>query len=75
VSPEERLTKLEVEMINVRDDYKDMRADHKLMAADIRVIRETLQEAKGGWKALMIVGGAGATLGGLLVKFLPVVFK
>ena len=28
------------------------------------------QEARGGWKTMMLLGGASATLGGLLASFL-----
>ena len=33
-------------------------------------ILETLSEAKGGWKMLMMVGGASATIGGLIATLL-----
>lgn len=75
MSPEERLARLEAQMVAVMDDYDDMRSDQKEMKADIRLIRETLQEARGGWRVLMLVGGAGATVGGLLVKFLPMAVR
>ena len=32
-------------------------------------IETTLSEARGGWRTLMLVGGAGASLGGLLTWF------
>lgn len=68
MSPEERLVRLETQMTSVLADFHEMKAD-------IRAIRDTLQEARGGWRALMFVGGAGAAFGGAVVKFLPLVFK
>lgn len=49
--------------------------DYAEIKSDIRAIRDTLQEAKGGWRVLMLVGGAGAAIGGLIVKLLPMVPK
>ena len=41
---------------------------HKEMQVDIKQILATLSEASGGWKMLMLVGGAGGTVGALLSK-------
>lgn len=38
---------------------------------DMRAVRETLSEAKGGWKTLMLVAGMSATIGGFIVKIFP----
>jgi len=35
---------------------------------ELHDIKETLSEAKGGWRMLMLVGGASATMGAGLVK-------
>ena len=40
---------------------------------ELAKINSTLSEAKGGWRLLMLVGGASATVGGLIVKFFPFV--
>ena len=64
MTPEERLARLEQQMADTRDDLKEMRQD-------VRVIRDTLSEAKGGWKTLALIAGASGTLGALAVKFLP----
>jgi len=37
---------------------------------ELHQIKETLSEAKGGWRMLMLVGGASATMGAGLVKAL-----
>lgn len=41
------------------------------MGADLRTIRDTLLQAKGGWKTLMLVAGISATVGGLMAKLVP----
>jgi hypothetical protein len=45
--------------------------DVKRLTIRIEDISETLSEAKGGWKTLMWVSGASATVGGLIAKFAP----
>lgn len=36
------------------------------MASKLDTVASTLTEARGGWRAMMLLGGAGATFGGLL---------
>ncbi len=38
----------------------------KTMQATLTAIDKTLSEAKGGWKMLMLVGGAGGVVGSFL---------
>jgi hypothetical protein len=64
MTPEERLARLEARMDGVYDDVKEMRED-------VRAIRDTLTEARGGWKTLLLVGGAAGTFGALAAKILP----
>ncbi len=35
----------------------------------------SIHEAKGGWKTLMLIGGAAGAMGAFLGKFLPFFFK
>lgn len=37
-------------------------------------INDTLAEARGGWKVLMMVGGAGGALGAIVTQFAHKVF-
>ena len=37
---------------------------------DLRIIRDLLSQARGGWRTLAFVCGLSATVGGLLAKFL-----
>lgn len=41
----------------------------------VDAISTTLSEARGGWRTLMWVSGASATVGGLIAKFMPFVFQ
>lgn len=44
------------------------------MRTDLRVIRDTLTEARGGWKTLMVVGGMSGTIGAFAAKWvLPLI--
>lgn len=42
--------------------------DLKEVLAELQEIRSTLDTAKGGWRTLMMVGGAGAAMGGAVVS-------
>jgi len=53
----------------------DAQIDHlqrqmEQVLVELHDIKATLSEAKGGWRMLMLVGGAGATLGAGIVKSL-----
>lgn len=36
------------------------------LATDMKAVREQLAEAKGGWRLLLLLGGAAASAGGLI---------
>ena len=46
-------------------------ADQIGMAGDLKAIRSSLDQAKGGWKTLMLVGGLAGAVGALVVKVIP----
>lgn len=58
----ERIAVLETQM-------KSMLKQHEGMARDIRTILETLSEAKGGWRFLLLIAGAGGAVGTFLTKW------
>lgn len=58
------LGRLEAKVEGVVTDVSEMRAD-------IKAIRETLAEARGGWRTLAWVSGASASFGALVVKLFP----
>ena len=47
-----------------------LRSDVNRMADTLDEVRQQLAEARGGWRAMMLLGGASAAAGGLLVKLL-----
>jgi len=59
----ERIAVLETQMAAMLKQHDDM-------AADIKVILNTLAEARGGWRMMMLVGGAGGAIGAFLGKWL-----
>jgi len=51
---------------HLQDDMDKMLESMKTMQATLTAIDKTLSEAKGGWKMLMLVGGAGGVVGSFL---------
>lgn len=67
MTPDERdrLARLEAHYEGLKEDMREMRDD-------VRALRDMAENAKGGWRTLMIVGGIGSVVGGMLVKFVPI---
>jgi|LauGreDrversion4_2_1035121.scaffolds.fasta_scaffold395423_1 hypothetical protein len=61
----------EVQIAILKTELDHVRKDMDEVKADVRVIKETLQEAKGGWKTLMLVAGISSTVGAMIAKFAP----
>lgn len=55
---------LEAELNHVRKDLDQVKDD-------LKIIRNTLAEARGGWKTLMLVAGFSSVVGALLAKVAP----
>jgi hypothetical protein len=53
---------------HLQDDMDKMLESLKAMQVTLTAIDHTLSEAKGGWKVLMLVGGASGAATALLVK-------
>ena len=51
---------------HLQDDMDKMLESMKAMQVTLTAIDKTLSEAKGGWKMLMLVGGAGGAVGSFL---------
>lgn len=60
----ERIAVLETEVEAMKKAMDDMKGD-------LRIIRDTLLQARGGWKTLMLVAGLASTVGAVLAKILP----
>ena len=59
----------------LESEFRAMREDHREMAADIRIIRDTLSEAKGGWRVIMLVAGGAGVIGAFAGKWLAIVLN
>ena len=53
---------------HLQDDMDRMLENMKAMQVTLTAIDKTLSEAKGGWKVLMLVGGASSVVGASLVQ-------
>jgi len=60
--------RLQEQVAAVRADNDRMAASLERIEKDVRSMAHTIDEAKGGWKMLLMVGGAGGMLGGLLAS-------
>lgn len=60
------VARLEVQVERLEKDMTEMRDD-------IRFIRKKLDEASGGWKVFMFVGGVGVAIGGFLIKMISMI--
>ena len=49
--------------------------DLSTMKIDLRCILKTLNEARGGWKTLLLAAGVAGTIGALASKLFPLLWK
>ena len=54
------------EIKHIQDDLDQIAAEMKEVRKALSQINTTLSEAKGGWKVLMLIGGAGGTVGAFI---------
>ncbi len=52
-----------------------LESDVSEMKNDVRLIKEAISEARGGWKAIALVAGISGTIGALIAKFAPFFFS
>ena len=57
------VAKLEVQVQTLEKDVSEIKSD-------IKFIRQKLDQAAGGWRVFLMVGTAGAALGGLIFKLI-----
>ena len=55
---------------HIQDDMDKMLEQMKVMQATLSAINATLSEARGGWKVLMLVGGASGAVGAIIIKLI-----
>lgn len=77
MTPEERdrLVRAEEGVKGSASDIREIKEILTKQSAEIAKIQLTLSEAKGGWKMMMAMGGAGAAFGAIVGKFLPMLGK
>lgn len=55
---------------HLQDDMDKLVASMVIMQQSLSGIEKTLAEAKGGWKVLMMMGGAGGVLGAAITQII-----
>lgn len=69
MSIERELAVHETEIKHLQADMDKLVADMDDIKKTLNNINNTLAEAKGGWKVLMMLGGAGGVLGSAVTYF------
>lgn len=54
----------------LQEQVRQLHRDMQIMNETLNAINKTLSEARGGWKAMMLVGGVAATVGAIAAKLL-----
>jgi prefoldin subunit 5 len=70
MSVERELAVHETEIKHLQADMDRMVADMEAIKTALNQINQTLSEAKGGWKVLMMLGGAGGVLGSAITQII-----
>jgi hypothetical protein len=52
-------------------EIASLQRDMTEIKTDLKVIRATLSEARGGWKTVVIIGGVAGAVGAILAKIFP----
>ena len=67
IDPQE-FGRLQAEVQAQRRDLDRMASSLDAMAKSLTAIQDQLSEARGGWKIMLMVGGASATVGAVIAK-------
>jgi hypothetical protein len=65
IDPQE-FGRLQQEVAELRRDQEQIMLLLSKLTGDMAAVREQLAEARGGWKLMMGLGGAAASLGGVI---------
>jgi hypothetical protein len=63
-------TKVEISVARMEVQVERLEQDMAELKGDVKAIRATLDKASGGWKVLMLVGGASAVIASFVTKVL-----
>jgi prefoldin subunit 5 len=74
MSVERELAVHETEIKHLQADMDRLIQDVESIKTTLNNINATLSEARGGWKILMMVGGAGGALGAVVTQFAHKIF-
>lgn len=66
--------RLEQMTITTAKQVEDSRQEMQALRADVAEIRKTLDEARGGWKLIVFLGGGAAAFGAAITAFLKANF-
>lgn len=69
MSVERELAVHETEIKHLQADMDRLITDMESVKATLNSINSTLSEARGGWRVLMMVGGAGGALGAVVTQY------
>ncbi len=58
--------RLQVQVDHLTQGVEDLQASNKQLTDKLDQVLLALSEARGGWRTLMLVGGAASTAGGLI---------
>lgn len=61
--------RLQVQVEHLTQGVDDLQASNKQLTDKLDQVLLALSEARGGWRTLMLVGGAASTVGGLIAWF------
>jgi len=61
----------EVRLAVLENKQDALKIDLDEMKTDLRSIRDTLQQATGGWKTLLLVAGIAGSVGAIAAKVFP----
>jgi len=64
------VTEAQIEIAVMKSKMQEMSLKLDKVENTLEEVKELLTEARGGWKMVMLLGGAAATFGGLLTYFL-----
>jgi len=68
MSTERELATHEAEIKHLQADMDKLVSDMEAIKSTLVEVQKTLSEAKGGWKVLMMLGGAGGVLGSAITQ-------
>ena len=62
---------LDIKVARIEERLERMAADFHEVRVDTRALRDAMMQARGGWRAVVILSTLSAAIGGLVVKLLP----